>query len=671
MAATGTAIQWYNQASGGTVYGSSTALINSTHYYASQTVAACESSARFDVMVTVNNCVSSAVWNGLTDSDWNTNGNWVGNRPPFSDEDVLIRKTDGVNVYNQPIINSGKTGVCMNITLNPGASLTIDGTLNVGGNLTLLSDLTSSTQLPGAILDNGTLNVEGTTTLNRNFKFTGANWYCFLTSPLKVTSPDNIATLQQLDDDVPLVNLSPNVWYNPDVALPVSKFPNIWKVDEAHTHLAQEDRNCWKVPDSKTESMTPMKGYALVVPSSRNIDFISTISGNAFNNENLSIPITRSPESTDTYHDNVKIDFRGATDLINGFAYTKEQGGNGWNLVGNPYPCPIDWEVVMAKPTGDIGVYAYFFVQSGPYNTGTWGYYNGFTGANSPEWVSQYIPSTQAFYINVIKKGPPVNLTFPASSRTVSNDAMTMYKEYFKSSKGDSRYPLIRLSVSSSNTINKKDETLIYFIPDANDIFDNKYDAYKILNTDPEYPNVYSLAGDIRLAANALPELKENLIIPIGVEVYTSGKYIITSDKLNNIPAGVTVYLLDSKKGVLQNLNSNPSYSFDINVDDDANRFFLKFTSQQSGISNQQAAGELFDAYTNNNILYVNYLSSEERRGKSEEAVLSIYNSLGQNVKELRIENGELRINLGVAPGAYFVRLVTKENVYVKKVYIQ
>ncbi len=51
LVATGTAIQWYAAATGGSPLAGSTALVSGNHYYASQTVGGCESSARLDVTV--------------------------------------------------------------------------------------------------------------------------------------------------------------------------------------------------------------------------------------------------------------------------------------------------------------------------------------------------------------------------------------------------------------------------------------------------------------------------------------------------------------------------------------------------------------------------------------------------------------------------------------------
>jgi gliding motility-associated-like protein len=49
IAVSGTSIKWYDAASGGNLVATSTALINGTHYYASQTVNGCESISRIDV----------------------------------------------------------------------------------------------------------------------------------------------------------------------------------------------------------------------------------------------------------------------------------------------------------------------------------------------------------------------------------------------------------------------------------------------------------------------------------------------------------------------------------------------------------------------------------------------------------------------------------------------
>ncbi len=59
LAATGTGIRWYDALTGGNLLASSTALVNGTHYFASQTVDGCESNLRLDVTAIVNTTPSA------------------------------------------------------------------------------------------------------------------------------------------------------------------------------------------------------------------------------------------------------------------------------------------------------------------------------------------------------------------------------------------------------------------------------------------------------------------------------------------------------------------------------------------------------------------------------------------------------------------------------------
>jgi len=58
LSATGNAIKWYAASSGGTALDTTTALVNNTHYYATQTVDGNESATRLDVTVTITTATS-------------------------------------------------------------------------------------------------------------------------------------------------------------------------------------------------------------------------------------------------------------------------------------------------------------------------------------------------------------------------------------------------------------------------------------------------------------------------------------------------------------------------------------------------------------------------------------------------------------------------------------
>ncbi|MBU2554762.1 MAG: T9SS type A sorting domain-containing protein [Bacteroidetes bacterium] len=89
------------------------------------------------------NVEGNNTWVGNAGSDWNTGSNWSAGSVPLISEDIIIP-----NVATKPIINSGIGASCNNLTINVGASLTI----NSGGSL-----ITN-----GSITNNGTISVSRT-----------------------------------------------------------------------------------------------------------------------------------------------------------------------------------------------------------------------------------------------------------------------------------------------------------------------------------------------------------------------------------------------------------------------------------------------------------------------------------------------------------------------------
>ncbi|MFZ4707488.1 MAG: BspA family leucine-rich repeat surface protein [Bacteroidales bacterium] len=93
----------------------------------------------------------SFVWDGSESSDWNTAGNWNLNRVPYAalNDDVIIANAGVAPVL--PDVNEGVAG-CHNITVNPGASFTINsggsfistGTITNLGTINIKRDITES-----------------------------------------------------------------------------------------------------------------------------------------------------------------------------------------------------------------------------------------------------------------------------------------------------------------------------------------------------------------------------------------------------------------------------------------------------------------------------------------------------------------------------------------------
>jgi hypothetical protein len=120
------------------------------------------------------------------------------------------------------------------------------------------------------------------------------------------------------------------------------------------------------------------------------------------------------------------------------------------------------------------------------------------------------------------------------------------------------------------------DQTIVIFIPEATPGFDPQFDAYKLPGSQAA-PQLYSIIPGINLAVNALPEILINLVVQLGFKVGATNNYSITATEMNSFDPSVTIYLDDTKDGVLIDLKSNPAYSFLATPDDPVQRFKLYF----------------------------------------------------------------------------------------------
>ena len=137
LVATGTAIKWYSAASGGKLLSSTSSLVNGTHYYASQTVGACESTTRLNVTATVVASPSApkaisgtkTVCAGKTTtlSDQTAGGVWSSLNPAIatvSATGIVTGVAAGVVTIQYKVTNSGgcSNSVTASVTVNPPAA---------------------------------------------------------------------------------------------------------------------------------------------------------------------------------------------------------------------------------------------------------------------------------------------------------------------------------------------------------------------------------------------------------------------------------------------------------------------------------------------------------------------------------------------------------------------
>ena len=83
-------------------------------------------------------------WDGSSNRDWTTGSNWSTGSVPTSSDNIVIPSSPS----RQPILYDGDNGKCKDITINSGATLSIEntssGSLNIYGNLTNSGTFTES-----------------------------------------------------------------------------------------------------------------------------------------------------------------------------------------------------------------------------------------------------------------------------------------------------------------------------------------------------------------------------------------------------------------------------------------------------------------------------------------------------------------------------------------------
>ncbi len=309
------------------------------------------------------------------------------------------------------------------------------------------------------------------------------------------------------------------------------------------------------------------------------------------------------------------------------FNYTA--ANQGYNLVGNPYPSSIDWNLVT-KP-GSLNNATYRHV-----NAATWATY--IAGVGNPVGTERFIAPGQGFLVKATGSG-----TLAITTAAKAHHATQFYK-----TSDEVINNLVRLKVSGNGY---SDEAVVRFLSDATAEFDGKYDAHKLFGDVPEAAQIYTL-GSIPLAINALPETSS---VPVGIHAETSGSYTLSALELKDLKY---VTLEDTKTGVFTDLSVKP-YTFNFTAGENEQRFVLHF-SALSVKENESTVGNI---YSNNQTVYINL--KDQVKGD-----IFIYDISGKLITSKVSVQGMSEIGLSET-GNYIVKVITRDNTLVKKVFIK
>ncbi len=216
-----------------------------------------------------------------------------------------------------------------------------------------------------------------------------------------------------------------------------------------------------------------------------------------------------------------------------------------FNMVGNPYPSPVDIGTVLysAKQNHQISGSAFYVWQ--PRLSGGGGYV-----VVPIDGSPYYLPAYTAFQVQADHDGAILNFTESNKVGTVSN-------YLFKSA---SDYTTLNV-YGADNTL--WDVLRIKFSDSATDAEDKEMDAVKIVNTDFKF---YSLSNDSRKLAIDVRPYSVDKVIPLGIGSAYKQAFVIKADNIA-VPAGASLYLHDKLLNKTVEMNSGSEYCFTITED--------------------------------------------------------------------------------------------------------
>jgi hypothetical protein len=561
---------------------------------------------------------TSGTYTGASGGNWSEGSNWCGGSVPTSASNVTI--PSGVTV----ILDAATTTV---------ANLTIDGTLEVaaGNKLTVSGTLTNSGTLTfenGATLvqtgsnanagSGGTYNVKQAITGSSSGSApNGRGWY--MGSPVSGATSNLFAPTN-----------STNLIYH-------------WNANQTTPNWAQHVAG-------SASTLEIGKGYAVRVGETSST---ITFSSSTLNNAPTPIAIPCYKQASTNYQ--------------------------GFNLVSNPFASYLDWnDAWTGTNASNFDNTIYYRVADGS-NVMVFDTYNAETGLStntSGSFATRYIPPMQAFWVKVASgvsaSSNTVNLSLTNSMRDHYTSVTNGWSAGLKSTAQD--FPMfLRLNIEQGTF---KDQTLVYLNTQASSQFDG-FDSEKMFLTG--YPQVYTKIGSRKLVFNGLNSNKKITVIPVIVDIPTSGLFTFKAEEFN-VEAGL-ILLEDKQEGITQDITINDTYTFYANAGTISNRFFIRLHQLDPSISAQGPSNNWVESENEINE-GGSVVVATNGRGKvtiqqdidplaSDESDVTIRDASGREVLSGKLSGLETVFQLDVPSGVYFVAVQLNGQVEVKKIFVQ
>lgn len=529
--------------------------------------------------------------------------------------------SDGVMPYDQFTYTLIYSGIC---TIPSGTHLRACE-LEIKAGATLVVAANASITVEGSITNNGTFIVEDS------------------------------GSLVQVKDDAENLDLGGSIFTMKRNTSPVKRYDyTYWSSAVQNTSLYNVSPNTlldkyykwngfidnWVGILNGAENMTPGRGYIIRAPQSFSITtpaiYTAFFTGKPNNGIITSQPIAAS-------------------------------GNNKWNLLGNPYPCAIDFETFINAPENiGVGGTIYLWTHTTPpaldvpaelytYSSNDYATYNsmGYV-APSPtaEEFNGQIAAGQGFFIEGLVDNSTV--TFKNAMRVhQNNNQFFRINTFATTSLDDVQFEKHRLWLDITNSQGAFNQTLVGYVTGATLGFDRNFDGRMLAGN---YVSLYSINDIEKYTIQARPApFNVHDEVPLGYTCSMAGSFEINLDHFDNLFESQQVYLKDLDRNIIHNLKDAP-YSFTSASGTFNQRFVLVYETEFLGTDPQVAMQNSVAIATSSDVLTLQ--SSIEKIEK-----VVVYEVTGKKLLEIDdIANNELQITSLHKNNAALFFAVTLEN---------
>jgi len=374
-----------------------------------------------------------------------------------------------------------------------------------------------------------------------------------------------------------------------------------------------EASNAWVYITDETQALEIGKGYAVWLNTSRANE--TTIYEGVLNKGNKLVPISYSAL------------------------------GQGWNLVGNPFPSALDWDLGTWNLQQTTGI-AYVW------NNGNYLTRNQVDGGTL---INGIIPPGQAFFVQA--NGAEASVTMPEDACV--HNHQPFYKEI-------STAYLNALDITV-NLGDKTDKTWISFNENATEGMDVGMDAVRLTGAG-EMPQLYTKLNDISLSINVLAALTTSKEVPLYFVAPETNEYVISFDLVESFEND-TILLVDLITGIITDLKITSTYTFTGNPADSEYRFKLVFNPGVVSVNEPSAKDEIRpEVHVRQDHIVIDWRNKSGRN-----ATIHVLDLAGRNLGTFS-SNTSATFTLDTRTWAQqivIVRIVTNNAGYNYKLYIE